>query len=276
MPKVQMYEFTEEEALEREMLAQGRACLGNRTPEEFLQLSTERQDNLYRRELVKKSGPFLVGGSEQDAIANEEIINHGLLRQSKYMGATDAGRQIMKKAQNIFYSCNAFSVPVKDLPEFLRDDFVEGAAEDVGGLIREIVLAIAIPPFPLTVDGIENLKLLSRCKDANSVRVQLIGQGMPNGGDLATQEVIRRMAGEIGALRKQFETRLKVEKVTRIGEDTVGKPTDLGKYWDGRSDVAVARYRAGKASVEDMMVLQVDVWSATKLFGKPTARATEG
>lgn len=268
---VEFIDYTEDEVRQREWLAQGRVLLGNRTPEVFLQLSAERQEKIYRRELIKTS-PFIAGASDRDAEANEEIINNGLLRQARYMGTTEAAKHIVEEARKIFYTRNTFYVRIGDLRQFLWNKFATGEVDDVRGLIRNITIAIKIlPSSSLSCEGLKDLELLSECKGVEMMHIHLEGGGTSEGSDFATVDTIRWIAHTVKALRTKFPGRVKVEKVMKFGENVVGRPRDLGKYWDDMGEQARARCQQGTAKFDDIMAQQVEVWSKITFFGKSKA-----
>ncbi|KAK1763071.1 hypothetical protein QBC33DRAFT_550831 [Phialemonium atrogriseum] len=96
--------------------------LGDLSPAQFALLPKERREAVFRDYLVK-DGELVFADRywDYDDDGNAEIANGALLRQSDFMGSNEAGKQLVREAQEIYFRENTFFVASSCLDEFGQD-----------------------------------------------------------------------------------------------------------------------------------------------------------
>jgi hypothetical protein len=114
--------------------------------------------------------------------------------------------------------------------------------------------------------AVQDLRELFRLQFAETIQIQLVGGGVPNGSDLRTQQKVQEIARVVKRLMVRFggfeEGRVRVEKAVHIASIDPPLPAqDITMWWQEPSGAAKRRLREGKASFEELMQIQVSEWT---------------
>ena len=83
----------------------------------------------------------------------------------------------------------------------------------------------------------------------------MYGGGALDGSDLQTQKKIKEMSNIVKQLIEQFGTALAIQKYR--GQFV----HNLRPYWNAPSAAAKQKLRAGKASFQELMQIQIEKWT---------------
>lgn len=251
--------------------------LGGRTPAQFMKSSVEERNRVYRKYLVN-SGRVLVDNADEDEdeILNPEIAHGVILRQQYLVGSDKAGKHLAKEAQGIYYGENRFTVRSHALGEFSHDSLRTGSHEKIVSLIHDIVVTVdlehicdSMPSTPKPKgkntrkeegQAVQDLTRLLEFKNASRVEVHIEGGGAPDGSDLRTQLKIKEISRVVEDLITQFGHGFTIVKVLKQRYRVIDT-YDLTHYWDKPTPDGVEEFRAGDASFEDLMRIQIREWT---------------
>ena len=117
-----------------------RTILGNHSSAEFMALSREERNTVYKRYLIAEE--TLHEGTREctedelraiESFASSDIRRGALLRMDSCVGGDSAGQKIVREARKVYYSKNTFALSAGDLRGFLVDT--------VQSWVRKIVTA---------------------------------------------------------------------------------------------------------------------------------------
>jgi hypothetical protein len=264
------------------------ALLNTATLEAFVLRPEAQRKAILRRSQVQAK-PVIIDEGDDDGSLNPETADGVILRIEYWMGTSDAAKQIIKEARDLYYGENHFVVRLHWLCEFIvdriqNDDITVDVPPLVGAITVEVDLhdghnehhTYTTPGLDDRLDLFgrserrgqgklarwtqEELRTLLRFTNATKVVVMLRGGGMLDGCDLATQQTVRDIAGVVQELMAQFGDKLGIFK--RIERQNRPFATQsIRSYWETPTRDVMDNVRRGNGTFRDIMQVQIWEWT---------------
>lgn len=243
--------------------------LGDMSPAQFALLPKERREAVFRDYLVKDGEHVFVDSYwDCDDDRNAEIADGALLRQSDVMGSDEAGKQLVREAQEIYFGENTFLVASSCLDEFGQDSLGDREPVDIQHLVRMLMIQVDVEDWrdDCSDNGeedpfvVKDLQELFKFTNAEAIVLFVAGGVAPDGSDLKTQLKFKDMSGIVKELLDKFGDRIRIHH----GSSPGGRWHDIGKYWNPLSAGAQRRLRDGKCSFTELMQIQIEEWTSPR------------
>ncbi|OAQ62468.1 hypothetical protein VFPPC_06908 [Pochonia chlamydosporia 170] len=266
----------------QEQFVELRQMLGGRSVAQFGRLPQAERNALFRHHLVHNH--IIVSEAEDDDGCDPRIASGFLLRQHRFMGNDETGKQLVKDANGIYYGENRFLVRLHWLCEFMSER-LEGEETDapIAPLVGNIIVEVDLhdnkherlkydSDGESDCDGIANggessrlaAWTVNRLRDlflftkATSITLRLQGGGMPDGSDLATHQTIKDIAEVVKELIGSFGNRFEIGKMLDSGDRPY---QSLRDYWMRPTEQARINVSIGCASFKEMMQIEIEEWT---------------
>lgn len=267
--------------------------LGGLSPAQFAHLPQDARQAVFRRHLVQDT-PVIIDEGDDDDELNPDTRSGALLRQQHFMGDDETGKQLVKEAREIYYGENHFNVHLRWLSEFMFDSLGDYKTKvPIAPLLRSGITVVAdlhdasndrhiykqadkgdkndvqdetsiyyrhgtSEPARWTQKRLQNLFLFD---NVQQVTLILYGRGLLDGSDLATHQTLKDISFVARRLMDHFEDRFTVEKMLSRGSNP---SRSLRSYWDAPTDRIRRRVRAGEATFQEIMQIEMEEW--TRVF----------
>lgn len=242
---------------------------GVKTPLDFLELPKEKRDEVYRYYLVKVRDIYIESSedSETDTDSDDEpqVDEGALLLRTSFMGDDEVGMRLIEEAYEIYYGENTFRVRHPSFSDFLYIDTHRDFKGEISNMLRRVVLevctdyAMVLTPAEEdeTYEGESDMRIelmtLTHIRQADSVVMEVLGDGMLDGSDGKTQTTLLQIADPVKDIIEHFGDRFTIKRVhlpTRLS-------INIRHYWNQPSPEAIHRVRSGFAPFEDLMQVQI-------------------
>ncbi|UKZ72426.1 hypothetical protein TrVFT333_000055 [Trichoderma virens FT-333] len=172
---------------------------------------------------------------------------------------------LMRRAREMFYSRNEFLLWWHGLGDFLScvpTGTIEGCTVDL--TVRNVTVRYDMSEDQKEWRGkdlVTELEKLFCLTNANSLRIEIIGGGTPNGSDIRTQLLLKDICSIVKRLIAHFGTRFEIQKGS--GELALLPSLDvypLTPYWKKPESPAREKWHKGVAEFTENMQVQVESW----------------